>query len=177
MKGTVKEVTDFLEWFERQPYQHKIFIAGNHDFYFENERAESIRELIPDNITYLCDNGICIDGINIWGSPVSPWFYDWAFNRHRGPEISRHWELIPANTDILITHGPAFGILDRTVKGDHVGCEDLLITLKKVHPRVHICGHIHEAYGIWVDNGITHINASVLNANYELVNEPVEYNY
>ena len=176
-KGGREEVEDFLKWFSRQPHEHKIFIAGNHDFFFEQTSKEEIAKLIPANVTYLFDSGVQINGINIWGSPISPWFYDWAFNRHRGAEIQSHWDLIPKNTDILITHGPAFGILDRTLRGDHVGCEDLLTTIKAIQPKVHICGHIHESCGIWVDNGITHVNASVLNVHYDLVNEPVELQY
>ena len=176
-KGLQHEIIAFLKWFSAQPHKHKLFIAGNHDFFFENAMPVEIAEIIPPNVTYLCDSGVQVEGINIWGSPISPWFYDWAFNRHRGAEIHKHWALIPAKTDILITHGPAYGILDRTERGEHVGCEDLLIRLNEIKPRVHICGHIHESYGIWVENGIEHINASVLNVHYELVNDLLEYNW
>ena len=58
-----------------------------------------------------------IDGIKIWGSPITPYFYGWAYNRNRGEEIKKHWDLIPDDIDILVTHGPAFGIMDKAGNG------------------------------------------------------------
>jgi predicted phosphodiesterase len=172
-RGKAAEVLDFLHWFAAQDFEHKLFIAGNHDFYFENTPADAIRQMIPAGITYLNDSGTTIGSISIWGSPVTPWFYDWAFNRRRGPDIQQHWELIPAGTQVLVTHGPVFGILDRTDGGLNAGCDDLLVKVNELKPRVHICGHIHEAYGQVSRDGTTFINASVLNQRYKLVNEPV----
>jgi len=174
-KGNKEEVVDFLKWFDKQDYQHKIFIAGNHDFYFEKSRPAEIKKLIPDNITYLNDSGVTIDGINIWGSPVTPWFYHWAFNRHRGEEILKHWNLIPTDTHILMTHGPVAGIHDSVINGEHVGCRDLLEKVKEIKPKVHVCGHIHEASGVSQKWGTKFINACVLNESYELVNKPVVF--
>jgi Icc-related predicted phosphoesterase len=130
---------------------------------------------MPPGIIYLNDNGITINGINIWGSPISPWFFNWAFNRHRGEAIKKHWDLIPAGTDILITHGPVFGILDKTNTLKHVGCEDLLKKINEIKPKVHVCGHIHEAYGMEEKSATKFINASVLNDKYELVNKPIAF--
>lgn len=79
--GTKREVLDFLNWFSSQPHQHKIFIAGNHDFYFEKSSEKEIHEIIPDNIHYLQNNGITINGINFWGSPVTSGDGTWAFNK------------------------------------------------------------------------------------------------
>jgi len=172
-RGKEAEIIDFLQWFAAQDFQHKIFIAGNHDFYFERAADDDIKELIPPNVIYLNDSGVTINGLNIWGSPITPWFYDWAFNRDRGAAIRRHWALIPSNTNILITHGPVMDILDRTIDGRHVGCEDLLETINTIKPSLHICGHIHEAYGVETKNGTQFINASVLDENYRLVNEAV----
>jgi predicted phosphodiesterase len=105
-RGSEIEIQLFLEWFSRQDFEHKIFIAGNHDFFFEKESPEKIAAMIPEGVTYLNDSGITIDGINFWGSPVQPRFFDWAFNRDRGAEIDRHWQLIPPDVDVLLTHGP-----------------------------------------------------------------------
>jgi predicted phosphodiesterase len=173
--GRPAEVLDFLQWFAVQDFTFKIFIAGNHDFYFENTPAEDIMKIIPGGVVYLDDSGTVINGISIWGSPVTPWFYDWAFNRRRGPDIQQHWDIIPAGTDVLITHGPVFGVHDTTAAGQHAGCDDLLIKVTEVKPKVHICGHIHEAYGQVSRNGTQFINASVLNQRYQLVNEPVVF--
>lgn len=174
-RGKEHEVKDFLRWFSSLDYKYKIFIAGNHDFLFEQYPDEKINALIPDNVIYLNDNGVRIEGIHIWGSPVSPWFFDWAFNRHRGAEIDKHWQLIPDDVHILITHGPVYGVLDKTVRGQTVGCEMLLEKVKQLKPNVHICGHIHEAYGQIEVDGTLFINASVLDVDYVLRNEPVVF--
>ena len=174
-RGTENEVLDFLSWFSAQDHKYKLFIAGNHDFYFEKNASEFISKIIPENVIYLCDYGVQIEGINIWGSPVSPWFYNWAFNRHRGDDIKKHWNKIPSQTDILITHGPVFGKLDKTTRGEQVGCVDLLNTIEKIEPKIHVCGHIHEAYGEVSSSKTKFLNASVLDENYRLVNAPLMF--
>ncbi len=174
-RGLPSEVANFLQWFDRLNYTHKIFIAGNHDFFFEDAKAEEVQSIIPEGVTYLNDSGIEIEGIYIHGSPVQPVFFDWAFNRKRGEEIDQHWQLIPEHTDILITHGPAYGILDQTVRGQKVGCEDLLRRIETVKPQYHIAGHIHEAYGVQKVGDTTFVNASVVNFNYQVVNKAVEF--
>lgn len=168
-----EEAMDFLQWFAQQSFSTKIFIAGNHDFYFEQAKAKDIEALIPEGIIYLNDSGITINGLNIWGSPVTPLFYNWAFNRHRGREIRKHWEKIPAGTDILITHGPPFGFLDCLADEYHAGCQDLLRTVLTLQPRVHVFGHIHESYGMVKRSGIRYINASMVNERYEVCNRPI----
>ncbi len=173
--GTKSKVLDFLDWFAQLNFKYKIFIAGNHDYFFEQADESEVLSSIPDTIIYLNDSGVEIEGLNIWGSPVQPWFYDWAFNRQRGEEIKKHWDLIPSDTDILITHGPAKGILDTTVRNEEVGCVDLLEKIKEIQPRVHISGHIHEAYGQVEKDGTLFINASVLDFRYRLVNHPVVF--
>jgi Icc-related predicted phosphoesterase len=176
-QGKEREIVAFLNWFSAQPHKHKVFIAGNHDFYFENTPVSDVNKLIPDNVIYLNDSGVTIEGIRIWGSPVQPWFYDWAFNRKRGEDIRKHWALIPQNTDILLTHGPAYGIHDKTTRGEKVGCVDLRETIDKIQPKLFVCGHIHEGYGV-LDNGqTTFINASVVNLQYQVVNKPVVFKW
>ncbi|MFN3380378.1 MAG: metallophosphatase domain-containing protein, partial [Runella zeae] len=125
--GEKENIIDFNKWLGQLPHKYKIVIAGNHDFCFENERVEV--EKILTNAIYLHDSGVEIEGFSIWGSPISPvspkFGNDWAFNIDRGKKIRKYWELIPQNTDILITHCPPFGILDRNELGDHEGCKDL----------------------------------------------------
>jgi Icc-related predicted phosphoesterase len=116
-----------------------------------------------------------LNGIKIWGSPVTPWFFNWAFNRHRGDPIKKHWDLIPGDTDVLITHGPVFSVLDKTSNGQHVGCEDLLKKVQEIKPKVHVCGHIHEAYGKVEETGTKFFNASILNERYLMVNSPIAF--
>lgn len=176
-RGEEHEIVAFLNWFKNLDYRYKIFIAGNHDFYFEQTPFEKIKEIVPENVIYLCDSGVTIEGIHIWGSPVTPTFFDWAFNRDRGEAISRHWDLIPQGTDILMTHGPAAGTLDKTVRGEAVGCADLLKKVQELKPKYYIGGHIHEAYGKLQSQGTTYFNASVLDERYRLKNEPWLFEY
>jgi len=174
-KGRREELIDFLDWFKSQKFSYKIFIAGNHDFFLEQAKQTEIEKLIPDGVTYLNDSGITIKGINIWGSPVTPWFHNWAFNRYRGNAINKHWELIPKDTHILMTHGPVYGFLDQVINEQHVGCQDLLRHVLTIKPKVHLFGHIHESYGSIRRSGIHFINASLANEHYELTNPPVSF--
>jgi len=175
MKGEENEIIEFLNWFDNQDFEHKVLIAGNHDFYFERESEGQIQAILPKSIVYLKDSFTTINGLKIWGSPITPWFFNWAFNRHRGDPIKRHWDLIPMDTDILITHGPIFRTLDANSKGQHVGCEDLFHKVHEVKPKVHICGHIHESYGTIDKANIKFINACILNEKYELTNSPIVF--
>lgn len=172
-RGEDHEIEDFINWFSKQDYQYKIFIAGNHDFYFENETTNRIQKMLPQNTYYLCDTGVAIENINFWGSPITPTFFNWAFNRDRGKDIVKHWDEIPKNTDVLITHGPPLGVFDRTKSGLNVGCEDLLKKVKLVQPKYHLFGHIHEAYGIYEDDRTFFANGSILDENYTMTNEPI----
>ena len=179
-RGTETEIINFLEWYDKLPFKYKIFIPGNHDFFFEESDNEMIIKLLSNypSITYLNDSGIEIEGIKIWGSPITPYFHNWAFNRI-GYEINKHWDLIPLDTNILITHGPMFGYLDLTLQGIRSGCEFLRERLPDFTDlKMHICGHIHEAYGEheFVD-GKLFLNASVLNRRYEMQNRPIFIEY
>jgi len=157
-----------------QDFKYKVVIAGNHDFCFEDDRKEAAEQCLTNkDIIYLNDTGTTIEGLKLWGSPVQPEFFNWAFNRERGEDICKHWGLIPDDTDILITHGPAFGILDRVMEGEKVGCRDLLDRVKKIKPKIHAFGHIHEDYGVFEQGGTTFVNASNVNRNYWLVNPPI----
>jgi Icc-related predicted phosphoesterase len=182
-KGENHELNWFRDWLLRQPQKQKIWIAGNHELGLEYmpERAASIAE--ETKSIYLNDSMTEIGGLKIWGSPVTPWFYDWAFNRRRGEEIREHWKLIPEGLDILITHGPPYGFGDKTHQGQNVGCEELLEVLLQtlVHPpRFHIFGHIHSGYGRTVmkrDDGkaIECINASICNEQYQMAHAPIQF--
>ena len=160
--GGIDEIKEFNEWLGTLPHRHKIVIAGNHDLYFEAK--PSLANLLITNAIYLNDSGIEIEGLKIWGSPISPNYQDWAFNRERGESIRKHWEMIPEDTDILITHCPPFGILDFNDKEKHEGCQDLLeIIQQKIKPRLHIFGHLHDAHGQTKIGETIFVNASIVN--------------
>ena len=191
------EVQDFGYWFSRQPHQYKILIAGNHDIFMEHSEGTCLAQFQKagsiGQFYYIKDSGVTINGFKFWGSPYQPRFYDWAFNVDRGPEIKKHWDLIPQDTDVLITHGPPEGILDQARPGsigvlsgsmivspsEHCGCEELRKTVDRISPKVHIFGHIHGSYGhdksldYYAPKITNFYNVSICNEKYNPVNDPV----
>ena len=181
--GKEKEVFSFFSWYSDQHQaKHKIAIAGNHDLCFDPRKNGYdglpgwVNDLYNDcpNVLYLENESVKLEGLNIWGSPITPDFYPehWAFNKSRGEKINKVWSKIPLNTDILVTHGPVYGHLDY-VAGLNVGCEDLRNRILEVRPKLSVCGHIHEGYGIKEVDGIIYANASVLDGQYKHVNEVI----
>lgn len=170
-QGTLMEVVRFNNWIRDLPFKEKIVIAGNHDWYFEKKGRAFIKD--TSEFTYLQDESITIDGIKIYGSPWQPEFYNWAFNLPRGIKLKEKWDMIPDDTDILITHGPPLGHND-WVRRDrsNVGCADLLEAVKRVKPKYHIFGHIHSGYGQSANDDTVFINASVCNEEYQPINKP-----
>lgn len=182
------DILDFCTWFHSlEQYDKKIFIAGNHDRMFENH-PEGVEELLNIylDIDYLQDEGYDLYDLDtdtstkIYGSPWQPEFYSWAFNLPKnGIELAGKWEAIPDNTDILITHSPAFGTLD-TVAGrpwDNLGCELLAQRIEVIKPKIHVCGHIHSGYGYVFKDGTHFFNASVLDEQYEYTQKPMTFDW
>lgn len=178
-KGSLIKLEAAVNWYKNQPHLHKIMICGNHDFCFENGLSTKARALVENaGIIYLEDSGITIDGINFWGSPIQPWFHNWAFNRQRGADIKKHWDKIPDDTHVLITHGPPYMIRDEAPRGfgeiENVGCADLLNRISDLnHLKVHIFGHIHNGYGITKIEQCSFVNASTCTERYEPTNKPL----
>ena len=178
-RGTTKEVENALDWFSNLDFKHKILVPGNHDFLFEVDFNKALTMCQSRGITVLIDSMIEVEGIKIWGSPITPWFHNWAFNRFRGSSIQAHWDKIPEGIDILVTHGPPayIGSLCETQEGEDVGCQDLYNAIRRVKPKYCVFGHIHEGYGMREFDGIKYINASYLNRAYKPTNLPIEIDY
>ncbi|MEN9361781.1 MAG: hypothetical protein RL095_3316 [Verrucomicrobiota bacterium] len=159
-RGGRDDLSGFLKWFAVQPARVKILVAGNHDFYCQNFPAET-RDLCGEaGVIYLQDEEARAGSLRVWGSPWQPEFGDWAFNLPRGSPLARMWSAIPEEIDILVTHGPPWGILDATRRGPRVGCEMLRHELERVRPRLHLFGHIHEDAGRLEQDGTIFVNAS-----------------
>jgi Icc-related predicted phosphoesterase len=202
MGGRENEIEQFLKWFnEFIPTSQKVAIGGNHDFFLDTEwyartakgavrhnRDNAFREDIENllkkypNVNYLNDSSIELMGVKFWGSPITPWFHDWAFNRFRGPDIQKHWDNIPNDTDVLLVHGPPYGLGDllapkfrRYDEDPNVGCQNLLAKVLEVNPKICAYGHIHEGYGTYQHNDVDTIfvNCSVLDENYQPINKPI----
>lgn len=177
--GTLHEIKLFNEWFAGLPHRFKIFVAGNHDWLFEQDR-DAAERLLDLGIIYLQDSSAEIEGLKIYGSPWQPRFYDWAFNLNRGPEMAAKWRLIPDDIDVLITHGPPNGILDAvpTQWGiENAGCEELRKRVEEITRRgklkLHAFGHIHCGHGMARELGTIFVNASTCNEQYEPTQSPV----
>lgn len=192
--GTVEDFKKTMEWLYNLPHKIKIIIAGNHDLPLDSswydteyirwhwrsgkQDLKAIMEMlkgpraIAAGIVYLQDekyefrtkeNGKLW---NVYGSPWSPEFHNWAFNYDRvnGEELVSKFP----KTDILLTHGPAYQIFDKTNQQDEAGCEALRTRLSDLHPRLHLVGHIHEAHGAHIHAWDTIEPPSVQSGEYIL---------
>ena len=166
----------FFKWFDEiDNYDTKVFIAGNHDRYMQDYPTEA-KYLLDKHLTisYLEDNMLSkyvneTTDVKIYGTPWQPEFYNWAFNLPRnGSELQSKWDAIPDNTDILVTHGPAYGFLDDVEgrRGQHLGCELLTERIKAFKPKIHVCGHIHTGHGHYFDGHTHFFNAALLDERY-----------
>jgi Icc-related predicted phosphoesterase len=175
MMGNLEALKDFHGWCVRLLnagiVKKVIAIAGNHDFLFERE--PELARSIFQSISYLEDSGEEWEGIRFHGTPWQPWFHDWAFNLRTEDELRRKFAMIPEKTDVLISHGPPRGILDRTIEGLSVGSTSLLDRILQVKPKLVIFGHIHEGYGMLEQDGIRFVNASNCDVRYRPVQQPI----
>lgn len=172
--GSQSSIEYFLEWFSSlEQAKNKIFVAGNHDFLFQRNPLLA-RSLVPSNVIYLEDSGCEIDGVKFWGTPVQLPFYNWAFNTP-ADKIIDYWNMIPCDTDVLITHSPPYGIMDVSHWGrNHIGSQSLYDQIStRIKPKIHCFGHLHEGYGVQNIGDTIFINASNLDDNYAVANPPI----
>ena len=160
MAGSEAEAMDFLEWFCDLPHRHKIFICGNHDECLYGATIDGL----DSNVHYLCNSGVEIEGVKFYGVPM--FMTDCISERQ-----NRHYAAIPADTDVLVTHTPPYGILDFD-DNIHYGSETLLQRVVEISPRLHLFGHIHRQHGT-TDNGTTRFsNGAIMNTDYTDLHAP-----
>ena len=160
MVGTEQEAIDFLNWFCDLPYKHKIFICGNHDDCLYGANINGL----DDNVHYLCNSGIEIEGLKFYGVPM--FMCDCVTDRQ-----NLNYDKIPIDTDILITHTPAYGILDFDDNINY-GSEVLLQAATNVNLRIHLFGHIHKQHGITTIGTTIFSNGAIMNEDYSIHNHP-----
>lgn len=154
--GTEREALDFISWFCDLPYDNKIFISGNHDDCLFGANIEGV----DSNVHYLCNSGVAINGIKFYGVPM--FLYDSITDSQ-----SQNYTNIPSDTDVLITHSPAYGILDFD-DGIHYGSQKLLARLSSLNLKAHLFGHIHRGQEIEIINGTIFSNGSIADYNNAL---------
>lgn len=175
--GTCEEVVAFADWFASRPFKHKILIAGNHDIGMDatgydtkigatwkqywngtprDNNPVDVRRLLDSrsDITYLENNSCVVEGIKIYGSPMTPLIVlpiakpvAMAFNLMTQEEQHAHWQTIPLDTQVLLTHGPPAGVHDVVAPLWRLGDQDLYDRVLEVRPQYHIFGHVHQSYG------------------------------
>ena len=160
MNGSEQEAIDFLNWFCDLPHKHKIFICGNHDECLYGANISGL----DANVHYLCNSGIEIDGVKFYGVPM---FMSDCVTDRQEKNIAK----IPSDTDVLISHSPAYGILDFDDNINY-GSEELLARLAVVKPRLHLFGHIHAQHGITTIGSTKYSNGAIINADYTNLNQP-----
>ena len=165
---------DFRGWLDVQPIKKAVAVAGNHDWIWESSKYS-----VPDNFDkfkYIEDEETEYEGLRIYGTPVQLNFCNWAFNRS-AKEIQKYWDVIPEGLDILLLHCPPYGILDETqhpyYASEHIGSKSLTERIEKVRPRYVVFGHNHGEHGVVEENGITYVNASMVDEEYELNRQPI----
>lgn len=175
--GRLAETQAFMKWLGSQAFENILCIAGNHDVFMEQQPLTALQFAQDNGVRLLNDSGCTIDGVKFWGSPITPRYLDWAFMRDPGEPIEAHWRLIPMDTDVLVTHGPPYGIMDQVQRPDgnlvHTGCPSLLDRVRKISPSVHLFGHIHEGRGHTIQDGVDFHNVSTMNEHYRRTHPPV----
>lgn len=160
LDGKEQEALDFINWLCGLPHRHKIFIAGNHDQCMFDAGIDGL----PDNVHYLNNSHVIIEGLKIHGMPMFP------EDIITGDDI-KNTEAIPDDADIVVTHQPPMGILDLS-EGISYGCMFLLARITAASPAYHLFGHVHDSYGITHIGNTIFSNAAVLDEDYRLTNEP-----
>lgn len=160
MTGSEQEALDFLNWFCDQPYDHKIFICGNHDDCLYGANIDGLDE----NVHYLCNSGVEIGGVKFYEVPM---FMGDCITERQNRNIAR----IPLDTEVLITHSPAYGILDFDDNINY-GSKEILARINEVRPTLHLFGHIHAQHGITNEFGITFLNGAIMNVDYTNLSAP-----
>lgn len=163
-------IVDFNNWLGELPHRHKIVVPGNHESFLADDLSK--RSMLSNAIV-LIDEGIEIEGLRIWGSPVTP-LSGVAFGMSSAAERRRLYAQIPEGTGVIITHGPPYCILDSAPGSTHhSGCLELLEGVLRVRPRLHVFGHIHGARGIVHIDQTTFVNGAMIAADGDLETSPI----
>lgn len=169
--GSIMDAIKFAAFVKKVPCKHKIIIAGNHDFCAQSESSIVKQVFSEAGAIYLQDNGCEIGRIKFYGTPWCPEFMNWAFMKP-DYDLTYVFKKIPTDTDVLITHTPPYGILDKIENRESVGSHALEETLRRVKPAIHIFGHIHNGYGHEYSDHTIYYNVSVCDDDYNLINKP-----
>lgn len=158
-------LNEWANWLDKVPSQMAVWICGNHDFIGQTDP-----DLLGFARTYLNNTSCEYDGIKIWGSPYSGTFGNWAFMREED-ELKKIWDTIPDDTNIIVVHGPPYGYGDRVLypneRDPHVGSPSLTQRISELSDLdLVVCGHIHEAAGVFENPYCQVANVSYVDLSY-----------
>lgn len=169
MSRSFAAIEDFDEWLGELPHRFKLVVPGNHEFALE----DSARRGLISNARLLINESVEVMGLKIWGSPVTP-LCGAAFGLISDRDRARLYNQIPEDTDIVVTHGPPYGVLDQAPSsGHHEGCHQLLAAMQRVKPRLHVFGHVHGCFGRMDTPETLFANVALLGSDGSLSNQPV----
>jgi len=146
-----------------------IAVLGNSD------RPEFLEEFSKlKNVNLLHFSGVKVEGVSVIGvSGVQPQEHGSFFSV---PETILYRGLKKAYEDagrpekfILLSHAPPYGVADELRNGEHVGSKGLRRFDEEFNPRLHVCGHVHGAYGIYANKFTTVINPGILTFGHHLM--------
>jgi Icc-related predicted phosphoesterase len=161
--------TVFADWVKAQPAKYVVACWGNHDWIGVEEphpHAPCCCSFLTDECAEIRHYGT----YRIYGMPWQKRFCDWAFNLDE-PQLSMKYEAIPDGVDIIISHGPAYGYGDKTPR-ERTGSMAFLKRIDEIKPKLVVTGHIHCDPGIWKRGDTIICNATLLDDNYRVANEP-----
>lgn len=151
---------------------HVVMIVGNHERGCQANPSLWVDTMNEIGVKLLMHEACEVEGHKVFGSPWGPYFGNWAYNYHRISGKDK-WSDIPEDTELLLTHGPMYGILDECDNGK-VGCVDLYNRINSGLPdlKFHMFGHIHETYGQAQYKQVICLNSSIMNEGYRFTNKP-----
>ncbi len=122
------------------------------------ESAEELRDAAHAGTTVLHGDAMEIDGIRLfglgYGVPVTP-FGSWSCDL---TETAAEAMLATCEAaDILITHSPPKGVADVTSAGHSIGSTAIHAAIRRLEPKVALCGHVHDSWGIVGQIGVTRV--------------------
>lgn len=159
--GYKPEYRNFVKLMAAQPHPYKLVICGNH------ELNANYLERLPKDFTLLHDTSVTIKGVKFYGTPYTPLTKGWAFSKSPAALVQA-WQRIPTDVDVLITHIPPEGILD-IGRGRAYGCPHLAKRLNSLRLlKLHVFGHVHDARGKIVLDGVQYVNASMNTGTIDL---------
>jgi len=170
--GDMKETVDFNQWLGTlDQVKHKIIVAGNHDLFAA--KNYNMTKTLFSNADYIQDEMITVERLKIWGSPWSRTFGRWAFMCAE-QELLLKYQKIPAGVDIIVSHTPAYGILDHVPNFGGAGSKALLQEVTtRIKPKLLVGGHLHDNNGFQDVNGIKFATACICDEDYRPSREPL----